>query len=348
MTKKSSKRQVTRRQHWLPRASYLSNFINKDGKVTAYMFGEGDRADFLKTSEVKHIKPENVGLMKNLYETSALPPNTIENVLSGIEAAYGRVLEDKIKQHKMLTEREHEIVARSVSTLENRTPMQQKHVNNFLDRLNQTGQSLSMAHGAPEAAKEWATKIEKTKESMFAQWMAITIEVNKWSPLDFCFLSPASYVSEKFIGSDHPVTLVDMTGDNSFVGLNQWHETAECVAVLTPDIAIFGNTRGITGYKEVDYNFLREINNRILRRADKMLITAEPIGDNEAEAIVRRMPQSLLLNYLKLPDKGRSGRIIRSQKRKERVVALRHKIVSTRQGLFRRLRPRRKSRDQLV
>ena len=74
---KKQKKQITHRQHWLPRASYLSNFVNTDGKVTVYMFGEGDRAAFKQTAKVKQIKPENVGLKKDLYETPTLPPNCL-------------------------------------------------------------------------------------------------------------------------------------------------------------------------------------------------------------------------------------------------------------------------------
>lgn len=135
-------------------------------------------------------------------------------------------------------------------------------------------------------------------------------------PLDFCFLTPSNFVDTDFITSDHPVTLVDLSMDNSPFGLNQWSKTAECVVVLTPKIALFGNRCGITGYKEVDYNVVREINHRVLCRADKMLVTLNPIPEGEADAIVRRNPQSLLVKFIRLPQ-GRADKIIRLQKERE-------------------------------
>ena len=81
-------------------------------------------------------------------------------------------------------------------------------------------------------------------------------------------------------------------------------------------IALFGNACGITGYKEIDYNFVREINNRTLRRADKMIISASPIPEYEEKAIVERAPQSLLLNFLRLPN-GQIDKIIKKQDKQE-------------------------------
>jgi len=99
-------------------------------------------------------------------------------------------------------------------------------------------------------------------------------------------------------------------------GLNHWNKTAECVVPLTPKIALFGNRCGITGYKEIDYNFVREINNRTLRRADKIIISANPIPEYEEKAIVERAPQSLLLNFLRLPN-GQIDKIIKKQNKQE-------------------------------
>lgn len=123
MPNKKPKKQITRRQHWLPKTSYLKNFANDAGQVTVYWFNDENRAAFHKTAEIKEVAPINVGVEKDLYETKSLPPNTIENVLANIESAYGRVLENKILKHKPLNANEHEIVAQYVSALENRTPL---------------------------------------------------------------------------------------------------------------------------------------------------------------------------------------------------------------------------------
>jgi hypothetical protein len=317
MSDSKPKKQITKRQHWLPRTSYLQNFT-VDGKVKTYWFGDKGRADFLHTAEQKDIAPVNIAVKNNLYETPILPTNMIEDGLAQIEGAYGEVLEKKIKQGKRLSEEDHAKVALYVSALENRTIMQQKHLNSFLDRLNETGRAISLGHNAPDAADHWTEQMKAMKEVFFAQAIAISLEVNKWQPLDFCFLTPASYVNIEFITSDHPVTLTEFTKDNSPFGRNQWSKTAECVVPLTPKIALFGNRCGITGYKEIDYNFVREMNNRVLRRADKMVISASPIPEYEGKAILDRMPQSLLLNFIKLPN-GRADKIIREQKAREQA-----------------------------
>lgn len=318
MADNKDKEQVTRRQHWLPRTSYLQNFT-VDGKVKTYWFGDKGRADFLHTADQKDIAPVNIAVKNNLYETPILPTNTLEDVLAVIEGAYGEVLENKINQGKRLSEEDHEKIALYVSALENRTIKQQAHLNSFLDQLNESGRSISLGHDAPDAADRWTEQMEAMKEVFFAQAMATALEVNKWQPLDFCFLTPASYVDIEFITSDHPVTLTDFARDNSLFGLNHWNKTAECVVPLTPKIALFGNRCGITGYKEIDYNFVREINNRVLRRADKLVISASPIPEYEGKVIVDRMPQSLLLEYVKLPTNGRADKIIKAAKAEEQA-----------------------------
>jgi len=69
-------------------------------------------------------------------------------------------------------------------------------------------------------------------------------------------------------------------------------------------------------FDNILYNFVREINNRTLRRADKIIISASPIPEYEEKAIVERAPQSLLLNFLKLPD-GQIDKIIKKQNKQE-------------------------------
>lgn len=306
---------ATRRQHWLPRASYLKHFT-KDGKITVYQFKDGDKANFLTTAKKFSVTPENIAHKRDLYETPALPENTIENIFATIESEYGRVLENKILQKKRLYPKDREVIALYISSLENRTPMQQAHVNKFLSDIEATGRAGALAHNAPEAVEDWSRQIEDAKKEFFAQWLAVTLDVNKWGVLDYCFLEIADYVDADFIAGDHPVTLTDFTADNSPYGLNQWHKTAECIVPLTPRLALFGNNCGIKGYKEVDYNFVREINHRTLRRADKMILSAGDVIEYEAKAMVQHMPQSLLLNFVKLP-KGRTDRIIAESKKRE-------------------------------
>lgn len=315
MSNQQIKKQPTKRQHWLPRSSYLQNFT-VDSKVKTYWLGNNGRAKFIQTAEQKDIAPINIAVKNNLYETPLLPTNSIENVLAQIEGDYGKVLDNKIKKSKRLTRKDHEKVALYISTLESRTIKQQSHLNNFLNQLNETGRAISLGYNAPDAADRWSKEIEMMEKMFFAESILVSLDVNKWQPLDFCFLRPSDTVDIEFITSDHPVTITDFAKGNSPLGLNHWHKTAECVVPLTPKIALFGNACGITGYKEIDYDFVREINNRTLRRADKMIISASPIPEYEEKAIVERAPQSLLLNFLRLPN-GQIDKIIKKQDKQE-------------------------------
>jgi len=312
---KDENKQITKRQHWLPLTSYLENFA-AEGKVKTYWLKEGGRADFIKTAEQKDIAPINVGVKKDLYENPHLPVNTIEDSLAVVEGYYLKVLRDKILQHKPLTEEEQEQVALYISTLENRTVLQKKHWEDNMDKLEQKGRNIALAHNAPDAADRWSEQLKTAKDTTFTAALVIAMQVDKWQPLDFCFLVIPDNVDAEFITSDHPVTLTDFTMDNSFYGLNHWHRTAECVVPLTPKIALFGNMCGINGYKEVDYNFVREVNNRILRRADKTLISKSSIEPKEAEMIVRHNPQSLILKFVELPE-GTAHKRLKEAEEKE-------------------------------
>lgn len=312
---KDEKKQVTKRQHWLPIASYLENFTN-NGKVKTYWLKDGRRGDFLKTAEQKDIAPINFGVKKDLYENPALPVNTIEESLAYLEGLYLNILKNKIIKHKSLNEEEHDQVALYIGALENRTMLQKKHWEGSMDRLEKMGRQIALAHNSPEAADRWSEKIKVAKDSTFTDALLIAMEVDKWRPLDFCFLVIPESIDAEFITSDHPVTLTDLTKDNSFYGLTHWSETAECLVPLTPKIALFGNMCGIKGYKDVDYNFVREVNNRVLRRADKVLVSKQPIESKEADAITRHNTQSLILNFIKLP-KGRAAKGPKKAKEKE-------------------------------
>jgi len=61
---------------------------------------------------------------------------------------------------------------------------------------------------------------------------------------------------------------------------------------------------------------VREVNHRVLARAQSMVISAGDVAEYEAGAIVRRTPQSLLLKFARLP-KGQTDRIIEQSKKAE-------------------------------
>lgn len=250
------KKQRTKRQHWLPINSHLNNFA-VDGKVVVYFLPDKKCPDVLHVAREKLMNPINVGVKGNLYEAPILPPNTIEIALGEIENDFGNILADKIIKRIPLNEEDHKKVAMYVSLLESRSLPQSKHLLEFISEMKDMGIAMCRHHKNADAEKRWLEKIKPIEETFFAQSIGVSAEVNKWEYLDFCFLYPAEFVKAKFITADHPVVVMDFTLDNQVYGLNHWNKTAECIVPLTPNITLFGNTCGITGYKEVDYNSLR-------------------------------------------------------------------------------------------
>jgi hypothetical protein len=187
-------------------------------------------------------------------------------------------------------------------------------LDDFFQRLENIGRQVAIAHDHPEAGDRFAEEIDDAREVMFTEAMAISQDVKIWSHLDFCFLEiPDSFMAdEEFITSDHPVSLLDFAMSNRFYGLHPWGKTAESVVPLTPKIALFGNRAGITGYKDVDYNFLREVNFRTVSASNQMVISRTPIKDYEKKVIIDRFPQSLLVRYVELPD-GRADAILKRE-----------------------------------
>lgn len=305
------KKQVTRKQHWLPVASHLAQFANDEGVVQVYRYVSKSN-DMLQTAKHFPATPNAIGYENDLYERDDLPTNTVEDNLAVIEAAFGKVLENKIKKHKSLTENDRLVVSQYVGLLRFRTPRHRKHLDDFFQQMEDTGRQVALAHGHPEAGDRFADELNGTRKMMFTDSMAIAQDVDIWWHLDYCFLEIADeYMSEaEFITSDHPVSLIDFTKSNNPFGLHPWHKTAESVVPLTPRLALFGNRVGITGYKNVDYNFLREVNFRTVSASNQMVISHSPIPEYEQKVIIDRFPQSLILHYLDLSD-GRADAILK-------------------------------------
>jgi hypothetical protein len=305
------KKQITHKQHWLPVASHLDQFANSDGVVQVYRYTSKGK-DMLKTAKHFSVSPNAIGYENDLYERDDLPTNTVEDNLAVIEAEFGKVLENKIKKHKPLTDKDRMAVAQYIGLLQFRTPRHRAHLNESFQRMEDMGRQIALANGHPEAGDRFADEVRDAGKAMFTEAMAIAQDVNIWWHLDYCFLEIADdYMAEtEFITSDHPVSLLDFTMSNSPYGLHPWHKTAESVVPLTPKLALFGNRVGITGYKKVDYNFLREVNFRTVSASNQMVISHEPIQEYEQQVIIDRFPQSLILHYLELPD-GRADAILK-------------------------------------
>lgn len=298
----NKKKQVTRRQHWLPKASYLNNFA-EDGKVLTYWLKDKDKTNFMITAEKKRIAPINLGVKKDLYETPNTPDNLTEDALATIEAEYGKVLKNKILKRKPLDEEELNTVAYYASTLESRTPSSFAGFESGLDELEDKLRKMSIIYtGSEDAAREQIEGVRQAKAELPATVVATAADVNKWNLLDLCFLIIPDNVTSRFITSDHPVTMYDFTCSNGPYGIPIGSKTAEFVVPLSPTIALFGNSCGITDYREVDYNFVSEINQRVLTRSEKILISKNELGAREGKSILLHRPQSLLLKFLDLPD----------------------------------------------
>jgi hypothetical protein len=308
-----AKNQTTKKEHWLPQASHLAQFADDAGVVQVYRFTEKSKTDFVKTANHFPSSASGVGFENGLYERPDLPVNTIENNLAKIESDFGRVLEKKIKPHKSLTDKDRAIVAEYIGLLQFRTPHQREHWNSFLDKLDLMSKQIALAHNSPSASDKISAEVKEAKRFTFTDAMAIAQDVGIWHHLDYCFITiPDTMREAEFITGDHPVSLTDFTqaGLNSFCGSHPWHKTAESVVPLTPSIALFGNRVGITGYKEADYNYVREINQRTLSHSPQMVISKTAITEHECTAMIRRYPQSLILKYMELPD-GRADEIIK-------------------------------------
>lgn len=305
----------TKREHWLPVASHLNQFSHND-VVQVYYF-QGSKRDF--TTSAKHFKssPNGIGLEKDLYERPDLPVNTVENNLAKIEADFGEVLENKIKKQKDITENDRLVIAQYLSLLQHRTPRQRDHLHSFLDDIAEKGRQLALAHGNPGAGDKFVKEVEESKKQIFTDAMAIAQDVDHWKPLDYCFLiiDDDIFPNAEFITGDHPVSLIDFTDANGFYGLHPWGKTSENVVPLTPKVAIFGNRVGITGYRKIDINVVREVNQRTLRESRKMIISKGEITDEE-ENIVNHFPQSLLLEFIDLPE-GRMDAILKEIENKK-------------------------------
>jgi hypothetical protein len=307
----AKKKQVTHKQHWLPVASHLAQFANESGVVQVYRYTSKGK-EMLKTAKHLSIAPNAIGYENDLYERDDLPPNTVEDNLAVIESGFGEVLENKIKKHKPLTDKDRVVVEQYIDLLQFRTPRHRAHLDGFFQEMEDMGRQIALAHGHPEAGDRFADKLGDARKMMFTEAMAIAQDVSIWRHLDYCFLEiTGDAMSEaEFITSDHPVSLIDFTMSNNLYGLHPWHKTAESIVPLTPKLALFGNRVGITGYKTVDYNFLREVNFRTVGASNQMVISHNPIEEYEQKVIIDRFPQSIILHYLELPD-GRADAILK-------------------------------------
>jgi hypothetical protein len=310
--KKPSK---VKQSHYLPRQAYLSQFSTED-KIWVYNLADG-KDGFIK-NEPFQTKPKKFGRENYLYEAPGLPENLLEQVLQPIESSYQHLFEKKIAQRKKLTRAELEVVSLFIATLEQRVPAQREHWHNQLEELKARGMDVARANNSEEAAQRFAEQIDQAKLGAFAQGLIAAMQVNRWRFADYCFLYIEREDNEDqfFITSDHPTSLIDYTFMNGVYGIPPTGRTLEFTVPLSRNLALFINNVGISGYKPVRHNFVREINNRTVNRSDRYLVAPQKLSDRFCRGVYQRYPQSLILEYAKLPQGNVDKELKKADKRK--------------------------------
>ncbi len=289
----------TKQQHYIPNKCYLDYFADKSFKkpsLWVYM----DKKKFIDNSEILNpipISPDNFCKQHLFYETSKLPVNTIENFLNNLEGHYKQVVDKKIMHKKKLNKNDKQKVAYFLSTLEVRTPLNKKSLNDFVSQLRERASHLEEIHNKGEKS-EFSKQLDELESSnqMFINLILAAVQVNRFGFNDMLFLSPSFDDEESFfITSDFPVTMYDFTSMNSFYGITPMDTTVEVVIPLTPKIALFANNIGLNGYRNIDVNFVNEVNNRTIRRSNKYIISPKKLSPEFIMRTVKRDPQSFVL-----------------------------------------------------
>lgn len=134
----------TEKQHYIPNKSYLDYFTDKTLKppmLWTYFDKQHVIAD-ASNAVSQNITPTNFCKESYLYETPKLPVNAIENTFAEIEGNYKQVLETKIIPRKRLTKADKKKIAYFLSTLEVMTPLNKKHMENFIGQIREKVQHL--------------------------------------------------------------------------------------------------------------------------------------------------------------------------------------------------------------
>lgn len=297
-------KQKTKQEHYLPRKSYLEYFGDPNNKSLLWVYQ--DKKLFLTDPDKTEPKPISaISLCKEgyMYEAPIYPDNAIENTLSQIEGDYKTILENKILKRQELTPVEKETISYFVSTLEMRTPAGRDNINGFIDRVLEQFTALEKQYMGGKVTKQHEELLAiKNNNSAFAQSVGTSMIVNRWKFSDYLFMFVKFEGDDQFfITSDYPVSLCDFTMMNSIYGIPPLSATAELIVPLTPKVALLVNNIGINGFRDIDPNFVREVNNRTLMYSRKYLMSPNKLNAKFVDGITNRFRQSFLL--LELDDK---------------------------------------------
>lgn len=292
----------TEKEHYIPNKSYLDYFVDTSQKPNALWvyFNKKDVIADASKAISKPITPVNLCKESYLYETPRLPVNTVEKMLATIESDYKHVLDTKIIPQKPLSQNDRMAVAYFISTLEKRTPLNKANTDKFIEDIRE-----HTVHLENQFAKGVKSKLHKELDEadrqnlMFTQTLLVAMQMNRYQVADMLFLRPQFNDEETyFITSDFPVSLVDFSLMNSFYPPTPLDATVEVTIPLTPKITLLVNHLGLNGYKEIDHNYIFEINNRTLRRSNKFIISPTKFSDKFTRLNVQRSPQSFVVLYL--------------------------------------------------
>lgn len=292
----------TEKEHYIPNKSYLDYFTDKDLKPNSLWVYFDKKGVFDDAAKVvpKNITPINLCKESYLYETPRLPVNTIEKMLQNIEDNYKKVLDTKIIPNKPLSPEDRMAIAYFISTLEMRTPLNKKNSDSFISDVKE-----HVVHLEEQFAKGEKSDLHKQLDNaekqnlMFTQTLLTATQMNRYQVTDMLFLN-IKFDDEElfFVTSDYPVSMIDFTLMNSFYPPTPLDATVEVTIPLTPKITLLVNHLGLNGYKDIDYNYVCEINNRTLRRSHNFIISPKKLGDRFTDRNIHRYPQSFVLLYL--------------------------------------------------
>ncbi|HBY09770.1 hypothetical protein A2274_00050 [candidate division WWE3 bacterium RIFOXYA12_FULL_43_11] len=307
-------KQRTKGEHYIPNKSYLNYFTdNTTPKKSTLWVYENKQQILTNINRVtaKNISPEKFCKDNYLYESPAFPLNAIENALAELEGKYKIIVDNKLLKGLEITSTEKEVVARYLSALEMRTPLNKQNADEFINQLLEHTIALEEAHNVKEPS-ELRKELEAALKQnfMFTTSLASAMDFNRYQICDFQILTINPVFADLFfITSDFPVTMLSFTMLNNFYPPTPMDITAETVIPITPQMAILVNNIGENGYKEIDYNFVDEVNSRVLRRANSYIISDRKLTADFISRTRRHFPQSFILLNLET---------FLSQKRKER------------------------------
>jgi hypothetical protein len=293
----STKKQRTKGSHYVTK-EYLNGFSYAD-------FGTPESLwTYERKKEVEEPKPlpTEVLCKKNyLYETSFLKVNEIEDEYAELEGKFISVMKAKVVEHKSFTANENAIMKKFVNSMSHRTLSTLDSINEFQEEVISQMQSLADQYAGGKSKQLEEAKALKDRNFMFAHTNKLSLEGMGERFSDFALLeiSESTYGEECFfVTSDNPVSVYDFTMMNALYGIPPMSQTSEITFPLNSKFCLFGNNIGITGYHEIGYNMVCEINNRTMNYSRKLFFAAMRMDERFINHCIERWRQSLLLNFL--------------------------------------------------